>query len=208
MTAIELLQRARAEHGVAEGLELENGSVVIMRKPTLAEFTAAVNVSALEGNGELIADPQAAWNPLLALVVHGKDEARAQLEETPGFLNDLGNLMGALSGGKAPIEDAPDLIASEPLKAQLLGLRVAGEPMIVRKVTGFDWQQHKANLVNLPPASAVVALAEQQLFEAPDKDGKRPKWDALMDRCPLAAFELGSELSRRAKTRARRIQGK
>jgi len=205
----ELLAAAQLEHPGAEGFALGDAAV-IMRRPTLAEHMACAAVVEKQQTGYLFKDPEKVRRPVLSLVVSGEDAARAELAERPQFVVDLYNLEVELSGaGDVEIEDAPELLADHPKAAQCFGFMICDVPVIVRKVDGFDWNRHRANLAKMDTAcEAVAQLAIDQLMEAPDKEGNRPKWDALVSRYPAAVIELGSELQRRTKSRAERIRGK
>lgn len=205
----ELLAAAQLEHPGAEGFALGDAAV-IMRRPTLAEYMACAAIVEKQQTGHLFKDPAKVTKPVLSLVVRGEDEARAELAERPQFAVDLYNLANELAGSMdVEIEEAPELLADHPKAAQCLGFTICDVPVIVRKVDGFDWNRHRANLAKMDTAcEAVGQLAIDQLMEAPDKEGNRPKWDALMSRYPAAVIELGSELQRRTKSRAERIRGK
>lgn len=209
LTAAQVLEQQRAEHPGAEGFMLGDAAIV-MRRPTPAEFLALASVAERKQRGHVFLDPAKVHKPVLALLVHGQDEAEAELAECPAFESQLYDLASELAGSEdIAIEDAPELVAENPKAKQLIGLKVCDVPLIVRKIDKFDWQRHNGNVVSMPSVSEAVAqLALDQLMEQPDKTGARPQWDALCARYPALPIELGSELQRRAKSRAERIAGK
>lgn len=205
----ELLAAAQLEHPGAEGFALGDAAV-IMRRPTLTEYMACAAIVEKQQTGHLFKDPAKVTKPVLSLLVGGEDAARAELAERPQFVVDLYNLVNELAGSMdVEIEEAPELLADHPKAAQCLGFKICDVDVIVRKVDGFDWNRHRSNLAKMDTAcEAVAQLAIDQLMEVPDKEGNRPKWDALVSRYPAAVIELGSELQRRTKSRAERIRGK
>lgn len=207
--AAERLESVRSAHPGAEGFAIGD-ELVIMRKPTVDEFLRLSSVVEQRERGKLFADPQKVTGPVLSLVVEGLDAAKAELEEHPQFVKELYELAAELGGTeRLTIEDAPGLVENEPKAKQLLGLMICDVPVIVRKVNQFDWSRHTANVANCATLTEAVAkLAADQLFESPDKSGARPQWEALCREYPALPIELGSELQRRARTRAERIAGK
>lgn len=203
------LAEVRREHIYAEGLLFGDG-FAIMRKPTPEEFLKLAVVAEQQQRGKLFTDPQKVTRPVLDLLVEGLEEAKAELEERPQFVAELYELAAELAGNDAiTIDEDPELVRDNPKAKQLLGLKVCDVPMIVRKINQFDWSRHTAIMAKAGTAvEGMAQLAVDQLYEAPDKTGGRPKWDALCRMYPALPVELGSELQRRARSRTERIQGK
>lgn len=214
-TEAELLAELRAAHGDIEALRLESGAVVALRKPTLAEYLDAAEAFARLGSGQILKDPGILTKPLLALVVHGMDDAKAELKDCPGFDFDLYKSVKLLAGEGDEVEfkEAPDAVTPEAAAAssRAIAFRCNGTVVCARPFDRFDWVRYQGMNAAAPvdlSRKVLAEVAEQQVIEAKDAQGRKPNYDALTARWPAVAVALGLQLVNRASSKAKRIEGK
>lgn len=216
----ELLAELRAAHGEVEVLRLDGGVLVVIRKPTLQEYLDAADVIARQAGGEIFRDPNEMSRPLLALVVAGLEEAKAELELFPGFDLDLAKAVLRLSGGTDSVQFDEDptavTLAAKAVSSRALAFRCDGDVVCCRPLDRFDWARCQAALANargtldsswMSP-KVLARIAEQQVIETKDAAGRKPAFDELCAKWPMVSQLLGLQLYLRATSKAKRIEGK
>ena len=207
---------ARAQHGAVEALELEDGTLLIVRRPTPAEYQAIAEVTFAVQAGVDLGDPMKLYQPLLELVVEGREAlSLSRLDEIPGIEADLQGMVHDLSGDDAVVA----LEVAEPHKApgrKVLGYRVGDGSVALRGLDKFEWLAwQKRNAARRPPGALrfrsptlLAEIAREQVIETSDADGKKAAYEALLAKNPGLGVDLGLELVNAADGGARRIRGK
>lgn len=206
----------RSQYGAVEALQLADGRLLAMRRPTPAEFIALAEVVFAVRAGADIGDPMNLYRPLLDLLIEGQEAVTpALLDEIPGLEADLQGMLQDLSGADAVVSAE----AAEPHKAvakKVLGFTVGGESVALRGLDKFEWigwQRRDAGrrIAGARPfrsPSLLAELAREQVVETPDKEGKKAAYEALLAKNPGLGIDLGMELVNAADSGARRVRGK
>lgn len=212
----ERIAALRGQHGAVEALQLADGTLVAMRRPTAAEYNAIAEVAFGVQAGVDIGDPMNLYRPLLDLLVEGQDAiTMAMLDETPGLEKDLQGMLQDLSGEEAvAAADAAD--SHKAVAKKVIGFRVGGEPVALRGLDKFEWLAwQRRNAERRPPGAPrfrsptlLAEIAREQVIETPDKDGKKAAYEALLAKNPGLGIDLGLELVNAADAGARRVRGK
>lgn len=211
-----LLAALRTKHGEIEVIELRAGEkdtpIVVVSALPAAKFIELQDLEAQRNFGRRFRDPAVITRPLLNAVVHGEDDARAELADSPGFEMDLLDAVSRLAGALRPEVTLEEAEVSEATKAASPGavaFKLAGELLEFRRADAFDFSNARSDLgaardglplEYLSPV-ALHAIAQRQALD-------RAKFDATIERWPAAAKELGRMLYHLAHSRAQRRQGK
>lgn len=220
----QILVELRARHGDIDALQLDpenpGSAIVVLRKPTLAEYLDAAEVISRRESGQRFRDPAEITRPLLELVVYGLEEARAELNSYPAFDVDLEAAVKRLAGNRPDVQldEAADAITEE-VKAstpRALAFRCDGLTVICRPLDRFDWtnfQSEAAQAREGMPATwysprVLAKLVDNQAVESRNKEGRKPGLDELGARWPLVIPIIGMSLAGAAMSKAKRIEGK
>lgn len=212
----EKLTALRSQYGAVEALQLADGTLVAMRRPTAAEFNAIAEVAFQVQAGVDIGDPMKLYGPMLDLLVEGRDAIPIDLLDTiPGIDADLQGMLQDLAGAEAVA--APEAV--EPHKAvakRVIGFSVGGDLVAMRGLDKFEWLAwQRRNAERRPPGARrfrsptlLAEIAREQIIETPDKEGKKAAYEALLAKNPGLGIDLGLELVNAADSGARRVRGK
>lgn len=221
------MQMLREQHGAIQEVIFENDDgqdvQIVLRRPRadrndpkVDEFFAFwTRRAAIEQTPKQVQDPtQDGTAELLRCLVHPDPmTVRKHLADYPGDVAELREIFRDLAGDDA-VADAPQLV-TEDVKANFhrraLGMMIGGSPVIARPMSAAEYSTFLAkNGGTIYPmrAEALAWAAWSCVSEQPDKDKRKPGWDALVAECPMGPILMGIALLGAAKSRVKEREKK
>jgi len=216
------IEELRAKHGAVDVIELRPDEetpadkrqpedvappVVVVRPMELDAFVRLQHDEARRNRGVRFEHPRQITRPLLECVVMGLEEAEVELNDYAGFECELMSCVARLAGAMREDVDVEPL--SDPDSKGPIKMRVAGQELEFRRMTGFDYSnarsaigKHRAGLgTDFVSPIALLEIAKQQAVSPESVT-------AVIERYPAVVSPLGQLLWYSAASRAQRREGK
>jgi len=213
LTVEEKIERLRAKYGDVEVLDIpvtedRPAAVVVVRPMSLKEFVELQHSDAKRMRGASIGDPRIITSPLLECVVMGREAAEAELQDAPGFEQDLMQAVARMAG--AMREDISVDYAEEPAPKKPIVLQVGPHRLTFRRFDAFDYSTTRSEIGKysrdcpglISPLAMLGVVKRQGVKEA------AAELDRALNVYPATAHPMGMLLWQAAQSLAERRAGK
>lgn len=213
MSADEKIAELRAQYGEVEVLDIPAredlpAAVVVVRPMSLQEFVALQHSEAKRMRGASIGDPRTITAPLLECVVLGREAAEAELQDAPGFEQDLMEAVSRLAG--AMREEISVGFAEEPAPKKPIVLQVGPHRLTFRRFDAFDYSTTRGEIgkLNRDCPGLISPLAMLGVVKRQGVKDEAAELDRVLKAYPATAMPMGMLLWQSAQSLAERRAGK
>lgn len=213
MSTDEKIAELRAQYGEVEVLDIPAredlpAAVVVVRPMSLQEFVALQHSEAKRSRGGNIGDPRTITAPLLDCVVLGREAAEAELQDAPGFEQDMMQAVARMAG--AMRDDISVEFAEEPAPKKPIVLQVGPHRLTFRRFDAFDYSttrseigRHSRDCPGLISPLAMLGVVKRQGVKE-----EAAELDRALNAYPATAMPMGMLLWQSAQSLAERRAGK
>lgn len=212
MSTDEIIAELRAKHGEVEALEIpregQEPALVVLKAMPLLDFLELQHSEQKRQMGVKFRDPREITAPLLSCIVHGLEDAQAELADCPGFEQDMMNAVSRLAGA---LRDDIDVdFAEEPEPKKPIVLKVGQHKLTFRRLDSFDYSNARSAIgkyakdcPGLLSPLAMLAIVKQQGIKEEAAD-----LDRVLSLYPSAVQGMGLLLYGTSRGQAERRAGK
>jgi len=192
-------------------LRLENGVVIVMRKPSPEEATEYLDKRAVatEGGGQLNALDDGDNEILQCVLSPCKEEVLELLEEYPGLSAELRDAYKQLGNDRIRVEMDHTLVTAELTEEQktkrLIGYKIADQPLVAKKISRVEMKFFEREMSKLKrvPRKMLAMWASTHVLP---KYGETYK--TLCQQHPFLPVLLGMDLYGHAHVGMKDVEGK
>lgn len=213
LTVEEKIEKLRAKYREIEVLDIpatedRPAGVVVIRPMSLQEFVALQHSESKRMRGGNIGDPRTITAPLLECVVLGRKAAEAELQDAPGFEQDLMEAVSRLAG--AMREEISVGFAEEPAPKKPIVLQVGPHRLTFRRFDAFDYSTTRGEIgkLNRDCPGLISPLAMLGVVKRQGVKDEAAELDRVLNAYPATAHPMGTLLWQAAQSLAERRAGK